>query len=480
MLKQRRRRKLAKSSIFDWLNSITLDDEDTMDSFGTNSDNNSKNTQRHMLKNGWKYYSENIDLGKIVRKFQKDPLETLRKTGEFFYELNAGMYGYNGNKANGNPVTPFLYLTTQSCNEEWNEFIQHFNDLSFYDEVRDAPFFKGYYDSPLKYAIGRRILDNLGKPDKIVACSGGAIDKYMYFPIENYTKFEDLVIPSGVYADFIYGKHTIIRVNYTKQNENYSDSDDDADQDHSFVVKSKNLSQLIQQATYGLAALDGSGRTSQIIGEIQPSYELSSFPQDLQDLVVEVEKKEATQSKLNVLLHGVPGTMKTSWCLSYAYTHLVPKGYFIFILNAEDVSSFYPPAYMSKICLIINEVDRMALNRQAYIGQGNTEKILALFDGTLYTAIKPLGEVVRNTKIVSLMTANVLDALDPAFLRKGRIDITHEAKVIHPDVLPEEQQIEHSDLEISNDSEEEDEDDYMPMSFAEKRVLARRSRDGWG
>ena len=78
--------------------------------------------------------------------------------------------------------------------------------------------------------------------------------------------------------------------------------------------------------------------------------------------------------------------------------------------------------------MIINEADNLAKNRALESAQDNstTEHILSLLDGTLYRSVIDEGGVHIEQKLVVLMTCNTTDRMDPALLRKGRIDFTYE------------------------------------------------------
>jgi len=51
--------------------------------------------------------------------------------------------------------------------------------------------------------------------------------------------------------------------------------------------------------------------------------------------------------------------------------------------------------------------------------------MLSFFDGTLYEAVQPI-KLVPTPQIVTFLTCNSTSRLDPAFLRKGRVDLCVE------------------------------------------------------
>jgi ATP-dependent 26S proteasome regulatory subunit len=92
------------------------------------------------------------------------------------------------------------------------------------------------------------------------------------------------------------------------------------------------------------------------------------------------------------------------------------------------VENFVPPTYLEKICIIINEADNLAQDRGSEAAQhsNKTEHILSLLDGTLYQSVLDTEGITAQQKLVFLMTCNTTERLDPAVLRKGRIDLIYE------------------------------------------------------
>jgi len=87
-----------------------------------------------------------------------------------------------------------------------------------------------------------------------------------------------------------------------------------------------------------------------------------------------------------------------------------------------------PPSYLERICLIINEANNLAQNRATEAAQRNnkTEHILSLLDRTLYQSVVDETNSRSEQRLVVLMTCNITERLDPAVLRKGRVDLTCE------------------------------------------------------
>ena len=100
----------------------------------------------------------------------------------------------------------------------------------------------------------------------------------------------------------------------------------------------------------------------------------------------------------------------------------------IFILDHDAIANFVPPTYLERICIIINEADNLAQNRAYEVAQYNnkTEHILSLLDGTLYQSVIEESGIQIQQQLVVLMTCNTTERLDPAMLRKGRVDLMYK------------------------------------------------------
>uniref|UniRef100_UPI003441FA45 AAA family ATPase n=1 Tax=Okeania sp. SIO2F4 TaxID=2607790 RepID=UPI003441FA45 len=164
------------------------------------------------------------------------------------------------------------------------------------------------------------------------------------------------------------------------------------------------------------------------IGQVQSQFPINTFPQDIQNFTETVQQEIFVQNQLAILISGEPGTGKTAWTQAVAKEILVPLGYVIFILDHDAVENFVPPTYLEQICLIINEADNLAQDRSLEVAQTNskTEHILSLLDGTLYQSVVDESGINHQHKLVVLMTCNTKERLDPAVLRKGRVDLMYE------------------------------------------------------
>jgi ATP-dependent Zn protease len=193
-----------------------------------------------------------------------------------------------------------------------------------------------------------------------------------------------------------------------------------------YTISAPDLAPLISKATYDVAVIL-SGYKSRV-GKINSEYPIRSFSAEIQSFTDRVQQAILSEQQVAVLINGEPGTGKTVWTQSIAKEVLMPLGYVIFILDHDAVENFVPPSYLERICLIINEADNLAKNRALESAQENskTEHILGLLDGTLYQSVIDEAGIHLQQKLVVLMTCNTTDRMDPALLRKGRVDFTYE------------------------------------------------------
>ena len=270
---------------------------------------------------------------------------------------------------------------------------------------------------PIDYVLNRlqeltihKVLELLGKPSLITQYY---FDRYFYLPIEKFISWDRV--------------DTIETVNaYWPQQDIWLQIHNIGQGRRRLTLLARELNSLINKATYNLAVML-SGYQSRV-GQIQSQYAIRSFSADVQEFSDRVMQAVFDQSQLAVLVHGEPGTGKTAWTQAIAREVLMPLGYVIFILDHDAVENFVPPTYLERICLIINEADNLAQNRAYVVAQGRskTEHILSLLDGTLHQSVLEEDRIQTQQRFMVLMTCNTTERLDPALLRKGRIDLIHE------------------------------------------------------
>lgn len=384
--------------------------------------NESSNLQnRGLLGAGWRPLNRDLDLSYLSHLICNDTWELTQKGFALVSEL-ADTLGRHQYAWWANIFHLFSEDTRYEIDTFWNYITpEPPTPDNRYPEVLDTvtPIVQNVSRDgiPIDHVLNKlqettvkNILAILGKPDLIIQYYW---ERYFYLPIERFGSWERLEILGTVYA---YWSECDIWLTVELYDRN---------QRH-YTLAAKELTPLINKATYNLAVIL-SGYKSRV-GQVQSQFGLRSFPQDIQSFSDAVQQAILDQNQLAVLVHGEPGTGKTVWTQAVAKEILMPLGYVIFILDHDAVENFVPPPYIERICLIINEADNLAQDRASLAAQTNskTEHILSLLDGTLYQSVIDESDLQKQQKLVVLMTCNTTERLDPALLRKGRIDLMCE------------------------------------------------------
>ena len=391
--------------------------------FSYQEDNHPHNNSqsRGLLGAGWRPLYRHFELDYLWHLISNDPLELAQKmldvTSDFADALGRNQYTWWANLLN-----VFSENTRYEIDEFWNYITpQPLGPDYRYKDIlsTETPVTQlvSRDSIPIEYVLNRlqeitvfKVLGLLGKPDIITQ---SFMERHFYYPLDRFASWERLEVLGTVYA--YWSKHYCwVQIDsYDRGRRRYT-------------LIGKDITPLVNKATYNLAVIL-SGYKSRV-GQIQSQYPIRSFPADIQSFTDSVQQAILDQNQLAVLVSGEPGTGKTAWTQAVAKEILMPLGYVIFILDHDAVENFVPPCYLERICIIINEADNLAQNRASEAAQrsNKTEHILSLLDGTLYQSVIDEDGIQVQQKLVVLMTCNTTERLDPAILRKGRVDLTYE------------------------------------------------------
>ncbi len=376
---------------------------------------------RGLLGAGWRPLSRQFDWNFFCHLASNDSWELAQKTLDFASDL-ADALGRNQYAWWANILNIFSENMRYELDEFWNYITPAppFPDQR-YGEVLgvDTPVTQlvSRDSIPIDYVLNRlqeitifKVLGLLGNPEVITQYF---MERYFYFPADRFVNWERLEILGTVFA-------------YWPQYQVWLQIDNLSKGRRRYTLIAKDITPLINKATYNLAVML-SGYQSRV-GQIHSQFPIRSFPSEIQSFTDTVQQAVLDQNQLAVLVNGEPGTGKTAWTQAVAKEILMPLGFVIFILDHDAVENFVPPNYLQRICIIINEADNLAQNRASAAAQSTnkTEHILSLLDGTLYQSIIDESGIQSQQELVVLMTCNTTERLDPAVLRKGRVDLMYE------------------------------------------------------
>jgi ATPase family associated with various cellular activities (AAA) len=373
-----------------------------------------------LLSAGWRPYYRQLDVKFLADLLWTDAPELANK----WFNLNSNLANVAGRNEFAwwaNVLNLFSSEARYHVDEFWSYITpdppypdhRHIDILSVETPVkammsRDAIAIDHVF-SRLREIIILKILKFLGRPTIITQTY---LDRHFYFPTQQFTTWDRLDVINTAFA-------------------HWQDIDmwlqiDNIGKERRMTLLGKDLKPLVRKVSQGLAVML-SGYQSRV-GQIQAEFSIRSFPDEIQAFTDLVQQKVLEQEQLAVLVSGQPGTGKTAWTQAVARELLVPLGYVTFILDHNAVQNFMPPTYLERICLIINEADNLAQDRAMEVAQysNKTEHILSLLDGTLYRSVVDEMSVQSEQKLIVLMTCNTTERLDPAMLRKGRVDLTCE------------------------------------------------------
>ncbi|MBD2214074.1 AAA family ATPase [Nostoc linckia FACHB-104] len=391
------------------------------DDFRNNEGNSANNNRQNLLSSGWRPFQRDFDLAYFGQILFHDTHELTQKTINLasYYADALGRRDYSWWANILNVASDY---TRGELQKFWN-FItpEPLTPDNRYKEVlsTETPItqFVSRNSIPIDYVLNRlqeitvlRVLKILDRPDIITQYYS---ERDFYFPVEKFVNWERIDVINTVYA-------------YWSQYDIWLQIDPYDRGRRQYTLMARDMATLISKATYDLAVML-SGYQSRV-GKVNSQFPIRTFPADIQNFTDTVQQSILNQNQLAVVVHGEPGTGKTAWTQAVAQEILVPLGFVIFILDHDAITNFVPPTYLERICIIINEADNLAQNRAYEVAQYNnkTEHILSLLDGTLYQSVVDESGLQMKQRLVVLMTCNTTERLDPAMLRKGRVDLIYE------------------------------------------------------
>ncbi|MDZ8077965.1 MAG: AAA family ATPase [Nostoc sp. SerVER01] len=391
------------------------------DYYRSNDGSPANNTRQSLLASGWRPFHRELDWGFLWHLLSHDSRELTQKSLNLASNV-ADILGRHNYAWWANVLNVVSENTRYEIEKFWNYITPdpQSPDHRYKDVLStETPIvqFVSRSSIPIDYVLNRlqeitvlRVLRLLARPDIITQYYS---ERDFYFPVEKFFSWERLDVINTVYA-------------YWSEHDVWLQIDPYDRGRRQYTLMARNLAPLINKATYDLAVML-SGYQSRV-GKVHSQFPIRTFPLDIQNFTDSVQQAILNQNQLAVVVHGEPGTGKTAWTQAVTKEILVPLGFVIFILDHDAIANFVPPTYLERICIVINEADNLAQNRASEVAQYNnkTEHVLSLLDGTLYQSVIDDSGIQMNQRLVVLMTCNTTERLDPAMLRKGRVDLMYE------------------------------------------------------
>jgi len=376
---------------------------------------------RGLLGSGWRPLNRQVEWGYLLHLLLNDTEELVQQTLDITSDI-ADALGRKDYPWWANLFNVFSENTRYELDEFWEYITPNLPEPN----RRDKETLK--IETPLSQQVSRdnipidfvlkqlqeiavlKILDVLGRPDLITQ---EYQERNFYYPLDRFTRWDRLEVLGTVYAHW-------------NQPQIWLELSSSERGKRTYTLIANDLGSWANKATYNLAIML-SGYQSRV-GQVQSQFAIRQFPPEIQSFTDTVQEAIFNQQRLAVLVCGAPGTGKTAWTQAVAKEILVQLGYVIFILDRDGVENFVPPSYLERVAIILNEADNLAQNRASEVAQrsGTTEHILSLLDGTLYQSVVDESGRRSQQRLVVLMTCNTTERLDPALLRKGRVDLTCE------------------------------------------------------
>ena len=377
--------------------------------------NNTSETQKRIKfleKRGWKLVEPEFNLDYLI---ELGPEKILKEVGYYFSDF-AGQCSKN----------PFAFLS-KDLKESYDTCVRNITPLTGKIEVpnnwpcifANFPSDKDITDSTIDKAFEEltyrtiiKICQNVLPPAKaIYQTFNNHTMSYIDTANYDFTNKEIFNTVTCVWED------SFLTLDLEK---NWGANNTSITVEHNFY--STNLRKYAQQIL-GYMGLEINPKTYQI-GTLDPEYNLDSFPSYIQDFSSKLQQDMGLfngvfPNRYNTLIVGEPGKGKTKWSQAFACEVLAPLGYLILVVDYSSLQDIVLPNYIDKVCIIVNDADTLALDRE-FSQRGETEQVLSWLDGTRSTFIKPFLMEKRGS-VITIMTANSVDTWDEAALRNGRI-----------------------------------------------------------
>ena len=391
-------------------------------------DNESSKGLQKVLKEGWYIKQSKIDFEKLYKIIENPQSFQI----SFLNLLSHVVKSFKNYRDVPFPLWLGVPIIDEDVREAFSSLSGEFQEDGYKDDyIKSVSHLISYEQSflgsegsdrhsklrKLKFSFIKSIVDYLKEPTDIIL-NLEEDSTYLSYPTKKYKDVVEMLekqrstLNAKSYIDiFIYWGNNLLELSFNA-NGKMSECN---------LYISDQL--LIEKALKGKVIVNTKNNFK--YGNINNCYPLSSFNETI--LPTEIQKNRAQKRKTCALLQGAPGTGKTEWVKSFAKEVLEPEGFFFYFLDSSTIKQFSPEEFLSKVCIIVNEVDNLVKDRGEYDDDsGSREAILGLFDGSIYNSVNLNEKLDTDQEIIILLTCNTTDRLDSAFLRKGRVDVTRQ------------------------------------------------------
>lgn len=385
---------------------------------------------------GWKKIQSEIEFANLWDVIVDDPLTLLGKTMSLVSAVGKEL----GNKERW-PIANVLSLVSEDMQKKFNNYFTYISakqksleagsmiagidedgdlDLTWYSNMHLLKAVTGTTDKITSKNIYAELRGLYIR--RIVEATQGPVTVYQYYDSEVYTKtFPKLDIDILV-AENIGSIRCRFGTYLYSLNKEHSYYGEKPEVRHC-LSSTESLTPILTELSKSICVSVSEHNCT--LGRFGKTFGLDTFYDYVQDYTQEVYTAlEDGPESLNVLCVGPHGTGKTEWCKAIG-KELAKEGFAVFLVSPDYLEEFVPPSYLHKICIISNEVAsfmRDRENAEASIAV-RTSKMLSFLDGNAYSYVVPNNvEETAQRQIVKLLTCNSTNGVDPAALRKGRID----------------------------------------------------------